>query len=55
MVLSHPGIHPNIFKRHIQRKEIFKVYIGPVPRGKQVAIIVGFSAQMALRGNCRGE
>ena len=55
MVLTQPGIYPNVFKRHIQRKEVFKVYIGPVPSRKRVAIFAGFSAEMALRGNCRGE
>lgn len=48
-------IYPNFFKRHIQRKEAFKVFIGPVPSHEWVAIFGGFSAEIALRGNCRGE
>lgn len=48
-------IYPNFFKRHIQRKEAFKVFIGPVPSHEWVEIFGGFSAEIALRGNCRGE
>lgn len=44
-----------IFKRHIHRKGVFKVFIGPVPSCEWVGIFAGFSAEMALRGNCRGE
>lgn len=55
MVLGQPGIYPNIFKRHIQRKKIFYVFICPVPSHKWVEVFAGFSAEMALRGNCRGE
>lgn len=54
MAVGQSGIYPNIFKGHIQRKEVFKVCIGPVPSREWVAIFAGFSAEMALRGNWRG-
>lgn len=48
MILNQLGMYLIVFERHIQIKEILRIFMGLAPSHQWVAIFADFSAEMAL-------